>query len=62
MLSSFFNIKNIEVTGNTKLTSQEIISLSQIQLDENTFKIVKSKIEKNIKQNAYKEKVDIKRK
>ncbi len=62
LLSSFFNIKNIEVTGNTKLTSQEIISLSQIQLDENTFKIVKSKIEKNIKQNAYIEKVDIKRK
>ncbi len=62
LLSPVFNIKEIEIKGNNKLTSEEIISLSQIQLDENTFKIVKNKIEKNIKQNAYVENIKITRK
>lgn len=61
MLSPFFNIKNIEIVGNQKLTNEEIISLSQVQKDENTFKLVKSKVQKNIKQNAYVENVKIKR-
>ena len=61
MLSPFFNIKNIEIVGNQKLTNEEIISLSQVQKDENTFKLVKSNVQKNIKQNAYVENVKIKR-
>lgn len=61
LLSPFFNIKNIEIVGNQKLTNDEIISLSQIQLDENTFKIVKNKVKKNIKQSAYVENVKVKR-
>ena len=61
LLSPFFNIKNIKIVGNQKLTNEEIISLSQIQIDENTFKLVKSKVQKNIKQNAYVENVKIKR-
>ena len=61
LLSPFFNIKNIEIVGNQKLTNEEIISLSQIQIDENTFKLVKSKVQKNIKQNAYVENVKVKR-
>ena len=61
LLSPFFNIKNIEIVGNQKLTNEEIISLSQVQKDENTFKLVKSKVQKNIKQNAYVENVKIKR-
>ena len=40
LLSPFFNIKNIEIVGNQKLTNEEIISLSQVQKDENTFKLV----------------------
>ena len=62
LLSPFFNIKNIEVVGNQKLTNEEIISLSQVQIDENTFKLVKSKVQKNIKQNAYVENIKVKRK
>lgn len=62
VLSPFFNIKNIEITGNQRLTTEKIISLSQIQLDENIFKLIKNKIEKNIKENAYVENVKIKRK
>ena len=60
LLSSFFNIKKIEIVGNNKLTRDEAISLSQIEIEENTFKLSKNKIEKNIKQNAY-ESVKIKR-
>ena len=48
MLSPVFNIKNIIVEGNSKITSEQIISLSKIQKDENMFKVsdkeVKSKI------------------
>ena len=62
LLSPFFNIKNIEIIGNQKLTNEEIISLSQVKTDENTFKLVKSNVKKNIKQNAYIENVNIKRK
>ena len=62
LLSSFFNIKKIEIVGNNKLTKDEEICLSQIEIEEYTFKLSKNKIEKNIKQNAYVEKVDIKRK
>jgi len=61
LLSSFFNIKKIEIVGNNKLTRDEVISLSQIEIEENTFKLSKNKIEKNIKQNAYVESVKVKR-
>lgn len=61
MLSPVFNVKNIEVTGNEKLTAEEVASISQIQLEENTFKLAKNKIEQNIKSNAYVENVKIKR-
>lgn len=61
LLSPFFNIKEIEISGNKKITDEEVISLSQIQLDENIFKVIKSNVEKNIKQNAYIENVKIKR-
>lgn len=62
LLSPIFNIKNIEVKGNNKLTKEEIISLSQIQLEENTFKLVKNKVEKSVKQNSYIENVKVHRK
>lgn len=61
LLSPFFNVKQINVSGNTKITSEELISLSGIQLEENIFKVRKNQVEKNIKQNAYVENVKIKR-
>ena len=39
--------------GNEIISKNEIISLSQIQLEENTFKLNKSQIKKQIKENAY---------
>lgn len=62
MFSPIFNIKSIVVTGNEKITENEIISLSQIRLEENTYKINKYKVRKMIKENAYIEEVTIKRK
>ena len=53
MFSPLFNIKKIEVQGNEIISKNEIISLSQIQLEENTFKLNKSQIKKQIKENAY---------
>lgn len=62
MLSPLFAIKNITVNTDGKLTQQEIISLSAISLNENTFKFTKKQITENIKENSYVDKVDIKRK
>lgn len=62
MFSPLFNIKSIVVTGNNKITQNEIISLSQVQLEENTYKINKYKVKQRIKENAYIEDVIIKRK
>lgn len=62
LLSSFFNIDNIVILGNEKMTQETIISLSGIELEQNTFKISKSKVEQAIKTNAYIDSVKIKRK
>lgn len=62
LLSPFFNVKNITITGNEKIAQETITSLSGIQLEENTFKISKSKVEQAIKTNAYIDSVKIKRK
>ena len=62
LLSSFFDVQNIVVTGNEKIAQETIISLSGIELEQNTFKISKSKIEQAIKTNAYIDSVKITRK
>lgn len=53
MLSPIFNLKSIEITGNSEITNEQIISLSGIEFEKNIFKINNQKVEKNIKQNAY---------
>jgi len=62
MFSPLFNIKEISVEGNELINKNEIISLSQIQIEENTFKLNKNKIIKQIKENAYIDEVIITRK
>lgn len=62
MLSPFFNIKQITTLGNSRISSEEIISLSNITLEENTFKIRKKEVVQAIKENAYIDEVTIKRK
>lgn len=62
LLSPVFNITKIEVENNNKINMETYISLSQIQLGENTFKISKNKVIKNIKQDPYVEEVKVIRK
>ena len=59
MLSSVFNITNITVTSNNKISEQEIISLSGLTKNENMFKISNQKVKEAVKQNPYIENVKI---
>ena len=61
-LSPLFNIKEINVTGNSKLSKEEIISLSELKTDENTFKVSEKNTKNKVKANAYIENVKIRRK
>lgn len=62
LVSPIFNIEKIEVLNNAQISSDTIISLSQLSLGQNIFKFNKNKTEKNIKTNAYIENVKIERK
>lgn len=62
LLSPYFNTKAITTSGNKRITSEELVSLSGIQLEENMFKVSSSKVEQAIKTNAYIESVRLKRK
>lgn len=61
LLSPIFNIKTISVIGNSKLSVDEIISLSKIELEQNMFQYKKEEIVQNIKDNAYIDTVKVKR-
>lgn len=61
LMSPLFNIKQIDVLQNAKISDDEIISLSQIVPNENIFKIIDWQIKNDIKQNAYIDEVKIKR-
>lgn len=61
LMSPLFNIKQIEVLQNSKITDNEIISLSEIAPNENIFKILDWQVKDKIKQNAYIDDVKIKR-
>ena len=57
-----FNVKNVEVVGNNKISSDKVIELSGINDSINLFKLDKNQISESITQNAYIEKVEISRK
>lgn len=62
LMSPLFNLSQIDVVNNQKLSRETIISLSNLEIGQNVFKTMKAKIRKNIKENAYVEEVAIKRK
>lgn len=62
LLSPIFDITKVTVKGNEKITSQEIISLSGIVLEENTFKFSLSKISENVESQSYIESAKVSRK
>ncbi len=61
MMSSIFNIKQIAVLNNSKISSEEIVSLSTLTTGTNMFKTTNKAIRNNIKTNSYIEDVKIKR-
>lgn len=62
LVSPIFNIKDIKVINNEQIATDTIISLSELQLDQNLFRYNRNKVIKNIKTNPYVESVQIKRK
>ncbi len=62
MISPIFNIKDIQVLQNNQVSSQTIISLSEIKIGENIFCFYKGQAIDKIKENAYIEIAKIHRK
>lgn len=62
MMSPLFNITEVIVIGNDRVSEETITSLSQIEIGGNIYKTSKEMIRKRIKENAYIESVDVKRK
>ncbi len=59
--SPIFNINNITVKGNEKISSNELISLSTLKVEENMFQYNFGEIEETIKQNPYIKTVELHR-
>ena len=62
LFSSLFNIKKIIVINNSKVSTEEIIQSSGLQIGNNMFKTLNSTIKNGIKTNAYIENVRISKK
>lgn len=59
--SELFEICNIEITGNSQVSQEAILSLSEIKLQDNIFLSNIAKAKKKISQNSYIKQVEIKR-
>lgn len=62
MISPIFSIKEVQVLNNEKVSSETIISLSELKTEENIFRFQASKVMSKIKENAYIENVKVHRK
>lgn len=62
LVSPIFNINEIQIINNVKITTETIISLSRLEEGQNLFRFSSNQIEKDIKTNPYVESVNIKRK
>ena len=62
LVSPIFNIKEIQVYNNEQITTETILSLSQLKLEQNLFRFNSNNVEEQIKTNPYIESVQIKRK
>ncbi len=60
--SPIFNIKEIKVLNNSQVSSETIISLSELKPEENIFKFYSKSISNKIKENPYIENVKLHRK
>lgn len=62
LLSPLFNIVEVNVENNSKISTEEIISLSKIKTGDNIFKTRKTDVINSIKENPYIESVQVSRK
>ena len=62
LTSPIFNIKDIKVLNNSQISTDTIISLSELKYDENIFKFYSKNVAEKIKENPYIENVKIHRK
>lgn len=61
MMSPLFNLRELTITGTSKISEHEVESLSQIQMGENIYKFSKLKAIEYIESNPYIASVEIKR-
>lgn len=61
LVSPIFNIKEIQVINNENVSSETIISLSELKTEQNIFKFISSNVIEKIKSNSYIEDVKIHR-
>lgn len=62
LFSSLFNIKNIIVINNSRVTAEEIIQNSGLIINENMFKTPEIAIRNSLKKNPYIESIEVKKK
>ena len=62
LTSPIFNIKDIKMLNNSQISTDTIISLSELKYDENIFKFYSKNVAEKIKENPYIENVKIHRK
>ena len=62
LTSPIFNIKDIQVLNNSQVSSDTIISLSELRTDQNIFKFSSNNVIEKIKENPYVENVEVHRK
>lgn len=62
IMSPLFNVTEVIVLGNNGVPTETIISLSQIEIGGNIYKTSKEIIRRRIKENAYIESVEVRRK
>lgn len=62
LTSPIFNIKDIQVLNNSQVSSDTIISLSELRTDQNIFKFSSNNVIQKIKENPYVESVEVHRK
>ncbi len=61
LVSPIFNIKEIQVINNENVSSETIISLSELKTEQNIFRFISSNVIEKIKSNSYIEDVKIHR-
>ena len=61
ILSPVFNVKSIEVVDNNKISSEQIVSMTEISLNTNTFKFSPKEVRNKLLKNPYIEDVKVSR-